>query len=208
MIDVIFADDHQLAVAGLSFFLSSVDDVRVQKIVTNGKDVLPALKEHRPDVLILDMGLPGRHGLDVLRDIKSDENGVRVIVLTGLNAPDLLSDAISAGADAVLTKASDTDEILEALKTVHDGGCYLGSSVRKALEKSPHAANDKAASLTQREQEVLLMIADGQTSHQISEALKIAAPTVRKHRQNMMEKLKLHNSAEITAYVLRRGLNT
>jgi len=153
------------------------------------------------------MGLPGRHGLDILRDIKSGDMGVRVIVLTGLDAPDLLCDAISSGADGVLTKSSDTDEILQALRSVHRGEKFLGNAVRKAIEGSAHDDNIYTP-LTLREQQIMLMIADGHTSQNIAASLGIAELTARKHRQNLMEKLGLHNSAEITAYVLRRGLHT
>ncbi len=210
MINVIFADDHQLAVEGLSFFLSSVGNINVQTIVTNGNDVAPALEKHNPDILILDMGLPGRHGLEVLHDIKSKKHKTKVVVLTGLDEPSLLKDAVLTGANAVLTKAADTDEILTAINTVHGGDIYLGKFVQKTLETAyPDLKWDNAPiSLTKREKEILLMIADGNNSAQISTDLNIAEPTVRKHRQNLMEKLGLHNSAEITKYVLSRGLNS
>lgn len=209
VIDVMFADDHQLAVEGLSFFLSTVEGINVLKIVTNGKDIAAALKEYNPDVLILDMGLPGRHGLEVLLDMKSNNSSTKVIVLTGLDDASLLRDAVMTGAQAVLTKASDTDEILTALYAVQAGEKYLGKFAAATLRKAyPDLDLEQAtALLTKRENEILLMIADGKNSHQISITLDIAEPTVRKHRQNLMEKLSLHNSAEITAYVLNRGLN-
>ena len=210
MITVMLADDHQFAVEGLSFFLSSVEGVNVIKTLSNGHDVLPALIELQPNIIILDMGLPGMHGLDVLRDIKSREITTKIVVLTGLDEPSLLKDALLTGAEAVLTKVADTDEILKAIMAVNEGSKYVGNLVQTTLDKAYPDLNwdIDTVQLTKRENEVLLMIASGKNSQQISVELDIAEPTVRKHRQNLMEKLGLHNSASITSYVLKRGLNS
>ena len=210
MVNIIIADDHQLAAEGLSFLLSSSDNIDVIEILTNGIDVAPSIEKHGPDILILDMGLPQRHGLEVLRDIKSKKQKTKVIILTGLDDPGLLKDAFVTGAEGVLTKATDTEEILQAIHAVNKGRTFLGKSVISKLNTHyPNLDLDAEPTvITKREKEILLMIANGRNSAEISISLNIAEATVRTHRQNLMEKLRLHNTAEITSYVLKRGLNS
>lgn len=209
MLDVIIADDDTLARGGMVFFLSTMEDIRIVETVMDGLGVVDAVQRHPDAVLVLDMGLPGRHGLEVLRELKAGTRQTRIIVLTGFETADLLQEGMDAGADAMLTKTCDTDELYAALMAVRCGETYIGPSARKVLdhaETGSHAYSENGK-VTSREKQVMLMIADGQSATEISCHLGIAEPTVRKHRENLMQKLNLHNTADITSYVIKRGLH-
>ncbi len=206
---IIIADDDTFVHGGMAFYLSTIDSVEIVHSVSNGHDVIAAVEQYPDAVLILDLGMPGRHGLDVLKDVKGGPYTNPVIVLTGLSSGDLLAECIDAGADGVLTKADGPDELFNSLNALGGANPYLGSSVREHMKNTNVEGdyNAEKQQITAREKQVMLAIASGLTASEISREMNIAVATVRKHRENLMYKLNCHNTADITAYVIKRGLH-
>lgn len=206
---IIIADDDTFVHGGMAFFLSSIDGVNIVQSVSNGHEVISAVQQFPDAVLVLDLGLPGRHGLDVLKEVKAGEYNNPVVVLTGLTSASLLRDCIDAGADAVLKKADGPDELHGALMALGGSAPYLGPSVREHMKtiESQDCEGSPKQQITAREKQVMLAIANGLSAAEISDELNIAVATVRKHRENLMYKLNCHNTADVTAYVIKRGLH-
>lgn len=212
MQEIIIADDDTFVHGGMAFFLSTLDDFKIVSTLSNGHDVMKAAMAYPEAIIILDMALPGRHGFDILKELKDKRTNHRVIVLTGMTSHQLLSECIEAGANAVLTKVDGADQLYEALKNIHKTTCFLGPSVQQVLYQDTNENNlalkaNTINTITTREKEIMILIADGSSTPAIAEKLNIAVSTVRKHRENLMTKLNCHNTAEITSYVIKRGLH-
>lgn len=209
----IIADDHAIVREGLKLLISAMTNVSIIAEAANGDTLLDLVRSTRADLLILDLGMPGVAGIQFISDIRALAPRMKILVLTANIEPRTVRAALDAGANGYLTKDGDPEELDTAIDAVKSGKTYLAKSIRFAvadperLGKMPVTGEIVSPiPLTLRERQVLLLSAQGQTSRQMAERLGISPLTARKHRENLMRKLNLHSTAEVTAYAVRLGL--
>lgn len=210
MIKVILAEDHLLVRQGLALLLTSTGDFDVVAETDLGHEVPRLLDLHRPDLLLLDLALRDGPSIELTRQARRTHRHLRIMVITGNAFHGAAMQALAAGADGFLLKQDHGDELLVGIRTVMEGRPYISPSVAREseahLQPGGSSADTPEFSLTAREQQIMRLIANGLTNPEVAAALHISVLTARKHRQNLMNKLNLHNSAEITAYAIRSGL--
>jgi DNA-binding NarL/FixJ family response regulator len=205
MKSIVLAEDHAIIRDGLKLLIATRSNLQVVADTGDGNEVERLVRQHCADLLLLDLDLPGCHGIDLTHTIKARHVGTRVLILTGNPTAASVDAAFAAGADGYVLKHENVEELLYAISLVLSGIVYLSKSlVHFSSAPAPHP--EQAQSITAREQEVLALIADGNSSNQIAMALNLSVLTVRKHRQNLMVKLSLHNVADVTAYAMRSKL--
>jgi DNA-binding NarL/FixJ family response regulator len=211
-IKVIIAEDHQIVIDGLKSLMASDDNTEVVATAQNGTDIVDLTRKLKPDVVLMDIGMPGMNGIEVTRIIKRDFPDVKVIALSMHSERKFILEMLKAGAKGYLLKDCAFNELFDAIKTVCNGRNYLSPSITDTViqdavseEKNlPTAFN----SLTDRERQVLQLLAEGRTTRQAAADLHISPKTVETHRSNIMAKLEIDNLAELTKYALREGLTT
>lgn len=174
-----------------------------------GSEVEALVQQHRPDLLLLDLALGDSSGIEVARKVKRAAPLTRILVVTGNVYPGSVTNAFAAGADGFVLKHEQGDELLGAIRAVLAGRRYVSPQVAKAMSASASRSaegSESAQTLTPREQQIVRLIAKGGSNQEIADALHISVLTARKHRQNVMIKLRLHNGAEIAAYAIKSGL--
>jgi len=210
---VIIADDHAIVREGLKLLISTIESVAIVGEAANGEALLALLQVARADVLVLDLGMPGVAGIHFISAIRDLAPRLKILMLTANIEPRTVRAALDAGASGYLTKDGDPEEIATAIDAVRSGGTYLAKSIRFAVDQPERPSKAPTAEeivspipLTLREKQILLLSAQGQTARQMAERLGISVLTARKHRENLMRKLDLHSSAEVTAYAVRLGM--
>ena len=175
----------------------------------DGPQAVALCLETKPDVCVLDAKLPGLHGVDVLRRIAKKLPGMRVLVFSGYENPTLLREILEAGAHGFVEKSAGLREFKRGLETVANGGSYFGPAVAELMRNAvaqPQKSDPAADPITDREREVLRLVAESHTTREIAAKLGISAKTVDNHRTNLMRKLDLHDVASLTRYALEVGL--
>lgn len=203
---IVLAEDHAIIRDGLKLLISSRSNLQVVADTGDGNDVERLLREHQADLLLLDLDLPGCHGIELTRRIKASAEAVRVLILTASPGAASVKAAFEAGADGYVLKHENAEELLYAISLVLSGIIYLSKGLGVLAELPDLPVQAAATPITAREQEILALIAHGESSNDIAARLNLSVLTVRKHRQNLMSKLSLHNVAEVTAYALRSNL--
>lgn len=207
MTTIVLADDHELLRRGLRALIESRPGCRVVAETGRGDEVPALVAAHRPDVLVIDLMMPGMSGLDVARWVRAD---VRVVLLSMHADEAYVSDALAAGALAYVLKGAGSDEILTAVQQVLLGKCYLSPPLTMAAVEAYRAQlrthTDPLASLTAREREVLRLVVAGASNGQIAEQLTISPRTVESHCANLLRKLDLQSRFELIRFVIRHGL--
>jgi DNA-binding NarL/FixJ family response regulator len=204
MTRILLAEDHFLVREGVKLLFSLEPDLEVVGETGDGAIVEQMVADIRPDLLLLDLHLPGCHGNEIAVRIKSRFDAVKILVLTGSLQADAVHQALAAGADGYVIKQEDGAELLQAVRAVLAGRQYVSKSIAAAFRQE-RAHDAPAEQITPREQEILCLIARGLSNEVIAETLCRSLFTVRKHRQNLMDKLGLRNAAEITAYAIKHG---
>jgi two-component system response regulator NreC len=210
-IQVLIADDHAVLRAGLRMLLEAQPDMTVVGEAADGEEAVAQVEDLRPDVVLLDLSMPGSGGLDVIRRIKVAHQDAAVLVLTMHDDESYLRRALEAGsAGYVLKRAADT-ELLAAIRAVSRGGAYLHPEHARGLLQGQHrepklAPDDSYEALSPREREALRLIALGHTNREIASILRLSVGTVEVHRARAMAKLGLTSRAALVRYALRRGL--
>jgi two-component system, NarL family, response regulator NreC len=203
---IVLAEDQQLVRQGLVALLA-VDDVTIVGEAEDGKGAVEMARTLAPDVVLMDLSMPELDGVEATRRIKQVAPQVRVLVLTVANCERRVAEALAAGADGYALKKLGHAELMAAINAVCAGKTYLGPGLSEDLVKEYLDGSELAGgSLTAREREVLQLIARGHKNREIADDLGIAIKTVETHRTKIMQKLDLHNSAELAAYAIRRGL--
>lgn len=202
----VIADDHEIVRHGLRLALEkpgliTPDGIEIVAEAENGFVALAAVKQHQPDLLMLDIAMPLAGGAEVIGDIRRWSPGTRIVILTGINAPGLICNLLDAGVEGMFSKGQSMDELYEKLPLILHGGRCIAQPFVDTLE-----SRESARSLTERERQTLNMIIAGKTNREIAEAMAISAKTVDKHRTSLMQKLDVHSIAELMAYALREGL--
>jgi DNA-binding NarL/FixJ family response regulator len=209
---VLIVEDHRLMRDGLKAMLSAEKDYEVIGEAQNGQDAIHLVKGSRPDLVLLDINMPRVDGFSVLRAIKKDSPGTRVLMLTVHESDQYVHEAFRAGADGYCLKDSSREEMLLAMRSALAGRMFISPGVAKSVKGgylSGHMAiPEKSAweSLTPREKEVLKLIAESFQNKEIAQILGISVKTVETHRGNLIEKLDLHSSTALTAFAYEHGL--
>lgn len=199
---IVIAEDHVLLREGLKMLLATQPLLEVVAETGDGRLVEGIVREARADLLVLDLGLPGKHGVEIAGAVKAAAGErVKVLVLTGDLSPNSVRQALAAGADGYMHKSEDTSELLDAVGAVLAGRQYVSRRIAQVFR--PESPPGQAP--TPREQEIMSLVARGLNNKEIAELLALSLATVRTHRQNFMEKFALHNAAEITAYAVQQG---
>lgn len=209
MIRVVVADDHAIVRAGLRALLDAEADVQVVAEAGDGREALAAVEKHHPDVLLVDLSMPGCNGVEAVRQVRDAVPATRILVLSMHAAPDYVRPALRAGALGYLVKGSGLDDLLRALRAVAAGERFLGPDAARVARNDLAASDDNVDpldSLTRREREVLQLVAEGRTNREIGAALDISPKTADAHRTRVMQKLDLHDAQALTRFAIRRGL--
>ncbi len=202
MTNIVIAEDHPLIREGLRSLLAQASDFNVVADTGNGALVEQLLQQTATDLLLLDLDLPGCHGIALTARIKQQHPHIKILILTGSTDHNSVRQAFAAGADGYLLKLEDSSELLEAIPTVLNNRRY----VSKLLGPLDHFEEHDEQAMTPREQQILKLIAAGKSSQEIADALALSVFTVRKHKQNLMAKLSLHNAVELVRYAMHQGL--
>ena len=206
---VVLADDHGVVRDLLRSQLTRLEPCRFAVIgeATNGQDAIDVCRRTRPDLLLLDMMLPGLHGVEVMRSLQSDLPQLRVLFFSGSKHEAKIREAFLYGAAGFVGKERPWQTVLEALTLVAQGGKYYDPSVAHLLDSRTRTTHQlSSASLTAREREVAQLIAEGGSTKEIAARLGLSFKTIDKHRTRMMEKLHLHDAVAVTRYAISAGM--
>jgi len=209
LFSVVIAEDHDVTRRGVRSVLENRMEARVSATTRDGLEVKSLLDEHNPELLILDLGLPGLNGLDILQQVDTGRNGPNVLILSVKDEDAYVSEALNSGASGYVLKGSPATDLISGIRTVMSGERYLGNGLSDTLlrtdPQTDATAKERYEELTSREREVLQLTAEGLTSKEIGEKLHISHRTAQKHQQNIREKLDLRNSAEMVRYVVEHN---
>jgi len=209
---VMIAEDHAVVRSGLRAVINAQDDMEVVAEAEDGVSALKKAKEVQPDVILMDITMPGLGGLEATRQIKSALPNVKIVILTIHASEEFLFHALKVGADGYLTKSVHEMEVVSAIRAVSRDRVYIDPGVTRPLvsafvETSQKLGGDDGYSeLTEREKEMLPLIASGQTNKEIAQALRLSEHTVHNHRAHLMEKLGMHDRTQLLMYAIRHGI--
>jgi len=208
-IRVLVADDHPVVRKGLVSILTHGHGMEVVGEAADGAEAVEQARELRPDVILMDLMMPHKNGLEAIAEIKQDNPQARIMVLTSFGEEDRVSDAIRAGALGFLIKDSSTDDLFHAIREVYSDNLSLPPEIAQRLMqdlKEPRRDQSPETLLTNREGDVLQAVARGLSNREIAEQLTINAATVRSHVSNLLEKLRLSNRTQLALYAIDSGL--
>jgi len=206
MIRVIIADDHLIFRQGLLALLASQEEIEVVGEANSGQEALRIIMQTKPEVAILDISIPAPDGIEVARLVKKNRFLTRIILLTMHKEPWYVEKALRAGVDGYVIKDNAFEDLIEAIKTVNLGEKYISLKVAEKLQQRQKLKGEISSLLTQREREVLKLIATGLTNKQIAKRLSLSVKTIDTHRTNIMQKLNVHTTAELVRFALEVGL--
>jgi DNA-binding NarL/FixJ family response regulator len=210
-IRILLADDHAVVRQGFRMILSAHPDLEIVGEAGNGREAVELAATLRPDVVVMDVAMPVLNGIEATRQISKDLPSTKVLGLTSYGDDEYVTQLMQAGASGFLIKQTAADDLLKAIRQVKEGKTYFSASVAKRLreQKGDLLANghhpSKAGELTSRESEVLQLIAEGFANKQVAAELSISIKTVEKHRQQVMNKLNIHDVAGLTRYAISKG---
>ncbi len=207
---VVVAEDHALVRTGIRLFLAQQKGLEVVAETDQGYAAEKLVEELEPDLLILDLALPDCSGIDVALRLRRVSKSLKIVFLTGSLHEASVARAFRAGADAYVVKHDDGAELMEAIRAVRRGQRYMSRAVAASFDVDPEhpACARQQDMITPREKQVLGLISRGFNTPQIAHLLQVSVLTARKHRQNLMVKLGLHNAADITQFAIKSGLIT
>jgi DNA-binding NarL/FixJ family response regulator len=211
-ITVLLVDDHMIIREGLRAVLEAEGDIEVVGEAETGRQAIQLTKRLRPDVVIMDIAMPLLNGLEATRRIVKDVPAARVLILSAYGDDAYVRQAILFGAAGYLIKQTSADSLARAIREIQEGKTFFSPSIAKRLHdlslESPagRGATQKKAGLSSREVEVLQLIAEGKANKQVARELGISIKTVEKHRQHLMSKLDLHDTAGLTRYAIAAGI--
>ncbi|MEP3210046.1 MAG: response regulator transcription factor [Maribacter sp.] len=204
MITVLIADDHKLFRQGMVAMLGEAKNIKVIGEAADGYETLELLAELEPKVLLLDIEMPIIDGFEVLKRLKKAKLNTKVLVLTMHSSAEFIKNIVKAGAAGYLKKDSDKQLLLNAIQDVHNKGNYYPPDTTYLVLQSLQERN-KGELISPREKEVVILISEGMTTKEIAEKLFLSKHTIESHRQNILLKLDLKNSAELVKYAIKRG---
>ena len=208
MTRIVVADDHAIVREGLKQLLCAAGDLEVVGEAADGHEVIKAVREKDFDVLLLDMSMPGKSGIELIKQVKGEKPKLRILVLTMHEEHQYAIRAIRAGASGYLTKESASRQLLEALRKVASGGAFISSEVAEqlALGAMPDATRAPHESLSDREFQIFRLIAAGKSISDIGEMLNLSVKTVSTHKANILQKMNMAGTAELIRYAINHRL--
>ncbi len=208
MIRIVIADDHAFVREGLKRVLEDVDGIAIAGEAADGSEVMQRVRELDFDVLVLDLSMPGRSGMELIKLVKAEKPRLRVLVLSMHQETQYAVRAIKSGASGYLTKDSAPDLLEQALRKVAAGGAYVSAAVAEqlALGAMPGAEAAPHTNLSDREFQVFRLLVSGRSVTEIATELHLSVKTVSTHKANLMQKLAVPNQSELVRYAIRHGL--
>ncbi len=210
MIDILIADDHALVRAGLKLLLQQIQGIGVVGEAGDGLEVVKLAESIRPDIVLMDIAMPGLNGLEAALRIRKATPSVKVILLSMFGSEDHLRQALDAGASGYLLKGADLEELERAIRAVHRGDTYLTPAVAKHtidILRQRHAGQSGPLDkLTSRQREILQLIAEGHSTKGMADRLSLSVKTVETHRAQLMERLNIHDIAGLVRFAIQVGL--
>jgi DNA-binding NarL/FixJ family response regulator len=206
---IVIAEDHTILREGLRAILSSDPEFEIAGEARDGREAMRCVETSRPDLVLMDLSMPRTNGLEAIKEIKKQNPEIRVVALTVHKTEEYILEALKGGADGYVLKDATQSELVAAIKNVLMGKRYLSPDIsEKIIEGYLEGKKTVSAweSLTQREREILKLIAEGYKNKEVADYLCISLKTVEKHRANLMKKLDLHNAAALTAFAMEKGL--
>ncbi|MFU8796081.1 MAG: response regulator [Dehalococcoidia bacterium] len=213
-IRVLVTDDHAIVRDGVCALLAVTDDIEAIGEATNGREALEMVASLMPDIVLMDIVMPLMDGLEATRRIHRKFPETKVIVLTQYEDREYVLPVIEAGASGFVSKAAAASELLSAIRSVYRGDSFLSPSIARLLVEDYRLmaragrSNDTSEQLTDREREILKLLAEGHSTNEIAQMLVISRKTVERHKTNLMAKLDIHNRLDLFKYALRKGIVT
>jgi DNA-binding NarL/FixJ family response regulator len=211
-IRVLICDDHTILREGIRLLLNSQSDIEVVGEGVDGRDAVEKARLLKPDVILMDIAMPGLNGLEATKQVRRDDPNARVLVLTMYERDEYIAQMLEAGAAGYVLKKVAGSELVYAIRSIHQGGTFLYPSITKRLVEDylrrVESGEERSTfdSLTDREREVLQLIAEGHTNKEIADVLKLSSRTVQNHRAHIMEKLGMHDRGELIKYAIQKGI--
>ena len=212
-IRILVADDHTIVRKGLCALLDGHREIEVVAEAENGREAIKKVEQVQPDIVLMDITMPGLNGLETTRQLKKRHPKIKILILTMHDNEEYIFETLRAGASGYLVKRTAPDELISAIHAVNRGESFLSPSISKRViegyirfGQSEQEEDEAFEKLTDREREVLQLIAEGRVNREIAELLHISIKTVETHRSHIMEKLNIRNIAELTQYAIRKGL--
>lgn len=209
-IKILIADDHHLVREGIRSILEKEPDFQIIGEATNGREAVTTSRNLCPDVILMDVSMPLLNGLEATRQLQRDCPNIKILALSVHEDEDVIRKMLAAGALGYLTKFADSAELIQAIRTVHNGEMALSPAItRLVVEDYLRWADIEQVNpdkLTSREREVLQLIAEGYVNREISDILKISIKTVQAHRNNLMQKLDLHTQGDLIKYAIQKKI--
>jgi DNA-binding NarL/FixJ family response regulator len=212
-VKVLIVDDHEIMREGMSALLHKYSEYEVVGQAADGRQALEMVSRLEPDIVIMDVGMPNLNGVDATKQLRSQHPNLKIMALSTHSDGSVVAKMIKAGASGYMLKESAFEELIEGLNTLLDGKTFLCNKISKVVfsEYVGMVTNPKAKNgdgLTNREREVLQLVAEGNTTREIAEVLKLSTKTIDSHREHIMEKLGIRNIAGLTKYAIREGLTS
>lgn len=209
VIRVMIADDHSLIREGLKQLLEFDGSIKVVGEAANGVECLENLEKYDPEVLLLDINMPEKNGIEVLKKMKEDKSQIKVLILTVHNELEYLMNAVDIGVDGYILKDSESSELKKAIRAVRDGENYIQSSLIPALNNrllNRDVDQEKVALLTNRELEVLVQVANGMFNKEIATNLSISERTVKNHISNIFKKIDVSDRTQAAVFAIKNNI--
>ncbi len=213
-IRVLVVDDHTIVRDGICSLLALVSDIEVVGEASDGKEALRKVRELAPDVVLMDIAMPMINGLEAARRIRKEFPDTKVLALTQYDDREHIFSMIEAGARGFITKFAASSELTVGIRSIHRGECFLSPSVAKAFVEgyqqrgTLRAPDEPYEKLTDREKQILRLVAEGYTAREIADTLDLSPKTVEGYRTSLMAKLDLHRKADLIKYAIRKGIIT
>lgn len=211
-VTVLLVEDHTVVRKGIRRLLEDDPRIRVVGEASNGREALALAQKLQPDVALVDVGLPGLNGIDLTRQLRAMSERTAVVILSMHGDPAYVRRALQAGAKGYLLKDAEDEDLVKAIVAVHAGSSYFSPAVSRVLldgflgSGAVPDVDDELARLSDREREVLQLVAEGKSSKEIAQILALSVSTVESHRKHIMEKLNLHNTAAVVRFAIRKGI--
>jgi len=210
---LLLVDDHKMMREGLAALLHDVPDIQIVGEANDGREAIDLIRTLHPDVVVMDVGMPELNGVEATRRIRAEFDGVRVIALSTHTDKRYVHHMLEAGANGYVLKISAHEELIRAVRAASQGRTYLSPEIAGLVVERSTSANagcetSAYSTLSSREREVLQLVAEGKTSAETAKEMHISVKTVETHRRNIVQKVGLHGTAELTKYAIREGLTS
>jgi DNA-binding NarL/FixJ family response regulator len=205
-ITVMLVDDHEIVRVGFKRLLETTEDITVIAEASSGEEAYCMIEKLKPDITIMDINMPGIGGLEAIKRIFNRNKNAKVIALTVHEMEPFPTRVLEAGARAYLSKRCAPQELIQAVRKIHQGGTFITNRVIKEMRKTPGSKNTALSCLTAREFQVFSMLAKGQTPMEIGDNMSLNHKTIHSHRANIMKKLKLETTASIVHFAILQGI--